>query len=86
MFGPGAVDLRLAALATRRYGATFLCAPDFPFVQDGTRQDVAFQRRGHAYYVDELARAGIAYEDVHGSVAARVARVAAALRGLSAHG
>jgi NadR type nicotinamide-nucleotide adenylyltransferase len=77
MFGD--VDPRLAAVAARRYDVTFLCAPDFPFVQDGTRQDAAFRDRGHAWYLRELARAGVAFTELRGAVDARVAAARAIL-------
>jgi HTH-type transcriptional regulator, transcriptional repressor of NAD biosynthesis genes len=43
MFGQAAADL--VQLAQRRYDTMFLCSPDFPFVQDGTRRDAAFRMR-----------------------------------------
>jgi NadR type nicotinamide-nucleotide adenylyltransferase len=57
MFGRS--DPALRALASRHYDLTFLCAPDFEFVQDGTRQDADFRARQHGWYVDELAAAGV---------------------------
>lgn len=77
MFGD--VEPRLAALAARPYDVTFLCAPDFPFVQDGTRQDAAFRDRGHAWYLRELAAAGVAFHPLHGPLADRVAAAVAVL-------
>ena len=53
-----------------------LCAPDFPFIQDGTRRDEDFRARQHAWYQAELARRGIAYVNVSGTVADRVGQVA----------
>lgn len=41
--------------AARRYTLAILCAPDFPFVQDGTRQDAAFRSRQHAWYLEQLS-------------------------------
>ena len=70
----GRAEPELQALAERPYDLTLLCAPDFPFVQDGTRQGVAFQAMQHAWYQAELAARGIAYSLVQGSVAERVAR------------
>jgi NadR type nicotinamide-nucleotide adenylyltransferase len=73
----GAVPARVAELAEgRAYDITLLCAPDFAFVQDGTRQDATFRARGDAFYRRELARAGVGFVEVAGSLAARVERVA----------
>ena len=72
----GAVDPALVALARQPYAATFVCAPEFAFVQDGTRIDAAFRRRQHAWYCAELDRRGTAYTLLSGSVEARVAQAA----------
>ena len=61
---------------TYRLDKVLLCAPDFPFIQDGTRRDGDFRARQHAWYQAELARRGIAYVDVSGTVADRVGQVA----------
>lgn len=71
----GRADPALERLAQRQYDAVFLCAPDFPFVQDGTRRGEAFRLRQQAWYVAELARRGIAYVMLKGSPAARLATV-----------
>lgn len=73
-------DPALEALANRVYDACVLCAPDFPFVQDGTRADAAFRERGHQWYVDQLSRRGIRYLVAEGPLHARVERLAAVLR------
>jgi HTH-type transcriptional repressor of NAD biosynthesis genes len=75
----GRADPRLEVLAERRYDRVVLCAPDFDFVQDGTRQEPGFRDRQHAWYVAELERRGIPWVDATGSVAERVRCVAAAL-------
>ena len=72
----GRAEQELAQLAEHRYDLVLLCAPDFPFIQDGTRRDGDFRARQHAWYRDELARRGIAYVDVSGSVDERVTQVA----------
>jgi len=73
-------DPALRRLAqSHRYHTTVLCAPDFPFVQDGTRQDDAFRHRQHRWYVDQLTARGEAWLLVDGSVAERVQRVCAHL-------
>lgn len=68
----GRVDPALARLAQRPYHALFLCAPDFPFVQDGTRQDEAFRLRQHEWYLAELARRGVPFVTLTGSPATRL--------------
>ncbi len=72
----GAVDPGLQQLSQRPYAVTLVCAPEFDFVQDGTRQDAAFRQRQHAWYLAELARRGVAYTLLAGSVGERVARAA----------
>jgi len=71
----GRADAELELLAERQYDAVFLCAPDFPFVQDGTRQGAPFRTRQHAWYRAELARRGVPYVELTGSVACRLATV-----------
>jgi len=78
--GYGKVDPAVTRLAARRYTHTFVCAPDFPFVQDGTRRDAAFRQRQHDWYVEKLDRANVAYSVVHGSVNERVRQALALLR------
>ncbi len=68
----GNADVRLEELAKRRYDTTILCKPDFPFVQDGTRQSDAFRQEQHCWYKDQLQQRGIAYLEVQGCLAQRV--------------
>jgi nicotinamide riboside kinase len=75
----GRVDPLLAALAERDYAAHVLCAPDFPFRQDGTRQDAAFRTAQHDWYRRELAGRGIGWIEAQGGVAERVSLVARAI-------
>jgi HTH-type transcriptional regulator, transcriptional repressor of NAD biosynthesis genes len=75
----GRAEPGLEALARRPYAFTILCAPDFPFVQDGTRRESSFRERQHAWYLRELARAGTRFSVVGGSIAARVAQALAVL-------
>jgi NadR type nicotinamide-nucleotide adenylyltransferase len=75
----GEIDPVVRLLATRPYAHTFVCAPDFPFVQDGTRRDAAFRERQHRWYLKTLDRAGIAYTVLHGALEARVAQACARL-------
>ncbi|MGK5076470.1 AAA family ATPase [Janthinobacterium sp. ZB1P44] len=75
----GKAEQELAQLAGHRYDLVLLCAPDFPFIQDGTRRDEDFRARQHAWYQAELARRGIAFVDVSGSVDERIRQVAQVL-------
>jgi NadR type nicotinamide-nucleotide adenylyltransferase len=72
----GRAEPRLEELAERRYDHVFLCAPDFDFVQDGTRREPGFRERQDAWYVRELDRRGIRWARVRGSLPERVERVA----------
>ena len=75
----GFADPRLTQLAARPYDLTILCAPDFPFVQDGTRRDPAFRDRGHQWYVARLEELRQRWLLVEGPLAERVWRVRDAL-------
>ncbi|WP_374980184.1 AAA family ATPase [Pseudomonas solani] len=79
----GRAEAELANLAERPYTHSFLCADDFPFVQDGTRQDETFRRRQQAWYHAELQRRGWPYQVLTGSLDARVQQVLAHLRDAS---
>ena len=72
----GQAEAELARLAEHRYDLVLLCAPDFPFIQDGTRRDEDFRARQHAWYQQELARRGIPYSVVSGTVKQRIEQVA----------
>lgn len=76
----GRVERELEAAAGRHYDHVVLCAPDFPFVQDGTRQDSAFRDRQHAWYERELAARGVDYHTATGSLAYRVETLTAHLK------
>jgi NadR type nicotinamide-nucleotide adenylyltransferase len=79
LFGRVAPALELLA-AERRYDLTVLCAPDFGFVQDGTREDDALRCRQHAWYLDRLAARGDAWMLAEGTVERRVQAICARLR------
>jgi NadR type nicotinamide-nucleotide adenylyltransferase len=76
-FGMAAPELEQRA--TRPYDLTVLCAPDFPFVQDGTRQDASFRAMQNAWYVRELTERGVTFMFGTGSIRDRVAQVCGAL-------
>ncbi|NPU92447.1 MAG: AAA family ATPase [Gammaproteobacteria bacterium] len=65
-------DPQLERLANRHYDHVFLCATDFEFVQDGTRRDAVFRQYQQDWYERELARRGMSYRLVGGSVEERV--------------
>lgn len=75
----GRADPALDALAGRPYALHLLCEPDFPFVQDGTRQGDAFRRRQHAWYLREAAARGLPLLRMCGTPDRRVAQVLRAL-------
>jgi NadR type nicotinamide-nucleotide adenylyltransferase len=68
----GEVDPAVRTLAARPYAHTFVCAPDFPFVQDGTRRDAAFRERQHRWYLEMLDSVHVPFTVLHGPLAARV--------------
>lgn len=68
----GRAEPELERLARRRYDHVFLCAPDFPFVQDGTRRDEDFRQQQHRWYLRELASRGVACELLAGPFEQRV--------------
>ena len=71
----GRAEAELESLAMRRYDHVVLCAPDFPFVQDGTRGDAALREEQHECYLRELRRREIEHLLVTGSIEERMARV-----------
>ncbi len=75
----GRAEDKLYELAKRSYAQIFLCAPDFLFVQDGTRRDSVFQKRQHEWYKTTLDASGIAYSELTGTVADRNAKAREAL-------
>lgn len=70
LFGPVADEL--ARLATQRYAHVFLCAPDIPFVQDGTRRDQEFRCRQHEWYQEQLTQMQMPYTVLAGALESRV--------------
>ena len=68
----GEADPALERMAERRYDHVFLCAPDFAFVQDGTRREPEFRQRQHNWYLAELARREIPYVLLEGPELRRI--------------
>jgi len=76
MSGTAPEALRQAAL--RPYDLLFLCAPDIPFDQDGTRMGEAFRAQQHAWYVRELEARGVDYVLLEGGGWKRASRACTA--------
>ena len=57
------------------YHKVYLCAPDFPMVQDGTRQDEEFRNKGHTFYIAHLAGAGVDYTLLTGTLQDKIDKV-----------
>jgi len=81
----GQVDSLLEKLANRNYGHIILCAPDFEFVQDGTRQTAEFRARQHLWYIDQFKKRGLKYSVARGSIGERVENISAIIRRDAAH-
>jgi NadR type nicotinamide-nucleotide adenylyltransferase len=73
--GFGRVDPAVRRLAQRQYAFTFVCAPDFPFVQDGTRRDAGFRQRQHRWYCSVLEARGVPFVVLEGPVTQRIETV-----------
>ena len=82
--GYGQADPELVELSWRPYDLVLVCAPDFAFVQDGTRSSEDFRLR-HDRWIRAILRArGADYVDVRGPVEARLAQVTALIAPLYA--
>ena len=77
----GRADSGLIELTKRSYEFLFLCAADFDFVQDGTRQTSDFRMKQHQWYESELKERGVPYRVVTGTIEQRVQQVAKVLKG-----
>lgn len=73
--GFGRVDPEVRRLAQQRYAYTFLCAPDFPFVQDGTRRDATFRARQFHWFAKVLEARQLPFIVLEGPLAQRIAKV-----------
>ena len=63
---------KLEQLAKRQYDYTFLCEPDFPFVQDGARTGNEFRMLQDRWYRKELAQRNIKYYVLEGTLQNRI--------------
>lgn len=71
----GKADPELLWLSHRRYDRTFLLAPDFEFVQDGTREGGNLRERQHEWYLQKLAEREVSYNLIEGDLETRVEKV-----------
>lgn len=62
------VEPELVELANRKYDYVFYCHPDFPHVQDGTREGDELRQKQHQWYLEELKERGIKCHDLSGDV------------------
>ena len=76
----GHAEPELEWLAHRKYDRTFLCAPDFRFVQDGTREGNGFRERQHEWYLKELEERNIRFTLLTGTLEERIAQVRSELQ------
>lgn len=60
----------LPILAT--YDYIFVCENDFPFVQDGSRQNIEFSKKQRDFYIYVMDRSNIRYHLLSGSVDERL--------------
>lgn len=75
----GRADPKLEWLSNRKYDRTFLCSPDFEFVQDGTREGNGFREKQHKWYLKELAERNIPFKLLTGTAEERIVQVKHAL-------
>ena len=72
----GTPDPAIEPLAQRRYEGVVLCEPDFPFVQDGTRQAEDFRLMQQAWYRERVRQLGAPVIVATGAHEQRLADVA----------
>lgn len=65
----------LEAFAERPYHQVFLCSPDFPFMQDGTRKTEAFRQWQNDWYLTELERRQIPFSRLSGTLEERALQI-----------
>lgn len=71
----GKAEPALEQLACQHYDTVVLCADDFPFQQDGTRQDESFRQRQQQWYINELTARNIPFLYVTGNVRQRLRQI-----------
>ncbi len=81
----GRDDPRLWAMAMERhYDLYVLTEPDFPFVQDGTREGEALRHRMHGWFIEALEQSGRRYLCLGGGPVERLEAAVEALEPLLA--
>ncbi len=65
------------------YDHIFLCAPDFPMVQDGTRVDESFRGRQNTWYLEFLSKRNCRFTHLKGSLDLRVLEIEKIMKSLS---
>lgn len=78
----GRIPLQLSDLVeecAQRYSHVFLCCPDFPFVQDGTRKDSDFRLKAHSFYLDHFKKNNIRFTMLQGNNENRIKMVESVL-------
>jgi len=75
----GKADPELVWLSHRKYDVTFLCAPDFAFVQDGTREGNGLREKQHEWYLKMLDERKIEYFTLKGTLEERLNQINNAL-------
>ncbi len=79
----GSAPQALIELAERDYSLVVLCGDEFPFVQDGTRQNEAFRHRQQVWYEAELSQRNIPFLLVQGPLSARIDQICRYIQGLA---
>lgn len=59
----------------RIYHKIYVLKNDFPFVQDGSRQNIEFSQKQYKYYVNYLCSIGLEYIDLSGSINIRLNKI-----------
>jgi len=75
----GKADPELFWLSHRRYDLIFLCAPDFPFVQDGWREGGGLRENQHEWYLKTLAERKSDFILLEGNLDERIKKVKSVL-------
>ncbi len=64
------------------YDHIFLCAPDFPMIQDGTRVDESFRDRQNSWYLESLSKRNCRFTHLNGPLNQRVLEIDTILKSL----
>jgi len=70
----------IEAFAEQPYHHIFLCEPDFPLVQDGTRKDEEFRMWQHNWYIEELRKRKMPFTQLKGSLEQRLLLVKSTIK------